>query len=180
MDLIAVVFAGFAAPFVLEAIRKGFEAELFTPIMPAPQAQLVAGSISGFEYPNVFITGFAIAFVGEIVNSLLRDKYKNRVMLMPMGIGLFLGLALAIPLAIGSLIRAYIDRNYRHLYHSGILVAAGVMGGEGIAGFGFGALRTAGVGDEGGLLLLGVFGVVLMIALSSLYRIKKYHNVKTS
>ncbi|MEE9171215.1 MAG: OPT/YSL family transporter [bacterium] len=165
VDLIAVIFAGLAAPFVLEAIRKGFESQLFTDIMPAPQATLVAGSVFGFEYPKIFITGFVVAFVGEILNSILPDKYKSKVLLMPMGIGLFLGLGLAIPLAVGSLIRAYIDQKYSHLYHAGILIAAGVMGGEGIAGFGFGALRTAGLGNEGGWVLLGMFGLIFVLGI---------------
>ncbi|TDI95359.1 MAG: hypothetical protein E2O76_13515, partial [Caldithrix sp.] len=131
VDIIAVIFAGAAAPFVLQTIRSGFADQLFTPAMPAPQAQLVASSIFGFEYPLMFAAGFVLAFLGEISNRFLPDKFKNRVPLMPAGIGLFLGLGLAIPLAVGSLIRAYIDRRRPDLYQSGLLIAAGVMGGEG-------------------------------------------------
>jgi uncharacterized oligopeptide transporter (OPT) family protein len=166
VDLIAVVFAGFAAPFVLESIRKGFAETLFTPVMPAPQAQLVAGSIFGFQYPMVFAAGFALAFLGEITNRFLPDKYKNKLLLMPMGIGLFLGLGLAIPIAIGALIRAYLDRNFSHLYHAGLLIAAGIMGGEGIAGFSAGALTSLGLSYEfGASMLLVVFLIFLVISL---------------
>jgi uncharacterized oligopeptide transporter (OPT) family protein len=165
VDLIAVVFAGIAAPLVMETIRAGFANDLFTPVMPAPQAQLVAGRIFGFEYPRVFILGFAIAFVLEIVNSFLPPRFKNKVLMMPLGIGLFLGMALAIPIALGSLIRAYVDKKYSHLYQAVLLIAAGVMGGEGIAGFSAGALTTLGFNFRtGAFYLLAVFGVILLVA----------------
>ncbi len=169
VDIIAVIFAGFAAPFVLETIHKAFANELFTTAMPAPQAQLVAGSIFGFAYPGAFITGFALAFLGEMSNRFLPARFKNKVLWMPMGIGLFLGLGLAIPLALGALIRAYIDRNHSHLYHSGLLIAAGVMGGEGIAGFSAGALTTLGLDYKFGATILATFFVVILFIV-----IKKY------
>jgi uncharacterized oligopeptide transporter (OPT) family protein len=166
VDLIAVIFAGLAAPFVMETIRAGFANELFTPVMPAPQAQLVAGSIFGFEYPRVFILGFVIAFVFEIANSFLTPRFKNKVLIMPVGIGLFLGMGLAIPIALGSLIRAYVDRKHSDLYHAVLLIAAGVMGGEGIAGFSAGALTTMGLNFKtGSFSLLIVFGGILMVSL---------------
>lgn len=166
VDLIAVVFAGIAAPFVMETIRTGFANELFTPVMPAPQAQLVAGSIFGFEYPRVFILGFAIAFGFEIAGSFLPQRYRNKILIMPLGIGLFLGMALAIPIALGSLIRAYVDKKYSNLYQAVLLIAAGVMGGEGIAGFSAGALTTAGLKfTTGAFSLFAVFGVILLVAL---------------
>lgn len=166
VDMIAVLFSGFAAPFVLETIRRGFASTLFTPVMPAPQAQLVAGSIFGFEYPWVFAAGFGIAFLGEIGQRFLPENWRNKLLLMPMGIGLFLGLGLAIPIALGALIRAFIDRKYSYLYHSGLLIAAGIMGGEGIAGFGAGALTTLGLSFKwGSFILLAIFCVILLISL---------------
>lgn len=174
VDIIAVIFAGVAAPFVLETIQSGFADQLFTPAMPAPQAQLVAGSIVGFEYPLMFAAGFALAFVGEISNRFLPDKFKNRVPLMPAGIGLFLGLGLAIPLAVGALIRAYIDRSRPDLYQSGLLIAAGVMGGEGIAGFSAGALTTVGLNYKtGAFMLMSAFVVILLVSLMNILRKQK-------
>ncbi|MFQ5751983.1 MAG: OPT/YSL family transporter [bacterium] len=166
VDIIAVIFAGFAAPFVLETIHKGFAKELFTPVMPAPQAQLVAGSIFGFEYPGVFAAGFVLAFAAELSNRFLPLRFRNKLLLMPMGIGLFLGMGLALPIAVGALIRTYIEKNHVYLYHAGLLIAAGVMGGEGIAGFTAGALTTAGVNFKSGAFsLLLIFAVMLLIAL---------------
>ena len=151
IDVLTAAVSGLVAPLVLEAMRRGFAHSLFTPAMPAPQAQLVAGSIFGFEYPKVFLAGFILAFSGEM---LLPQRIKERWMLMPMGIGLFLGMGLAIPLLIGAMIRHYLDKRHAHLYHAGLLIAAGVMGGEGIAGFTAGALTAVGWSYQFGARIL--------------------------
>ncbi|MFQ5706963.1 MAG: OPT/YSL family transporter [bacterium] len=170
VDLIAVLVAGFAAPFVLESIRRGFADTLFTAVMPAPQAQLVAGSIFGFEFPAVFLAGFVLAFLAEVGNTLLPQKYKNKVLVMPFGIGLFLGLGLALPIALGSLIRVYVDRKFSHWYQTGLLIAAGIMGGEGIAGFSAGALTTFGLSFKlGSFLLSAIFAVVFLFSLKQVF-----------
>jgi uncharacterized oligopeptide transporter (OPT) family protein len=163
IDLITVIVSGFAAPFVFEIIREAFSGILFTPAMPAPQARLVAGSIIGFEHPMIFLTGFTIAFVGEIANKFFAEKYKNRLLWMPFGIGLFLGLGLALPIAIGSMIRLRMDKKYPAYYHSGILIAAGIMGAEGIAGFSAGALTISGLSFTISSMILAIFFVILFI-----------------
>ena len=169
IDLITVVVAGAAAPFVLELIRTGFADTLFTQETPAPQAQLVAGSIFGFTYPKVFIAGFVIAFVFEMVNLFLPPRLQNKALLMPLGIGLFLGLRMAIPLAIGALIKIIIDKKYGDQYHTGILVAAGIMGGEGIAGFLAAGLTTAGLAFATGVYILLIPFTLLAILAAVLY-----------
>ncbi len=171
VDLITAAVAGFVAPLVLEAVRRGFADQLFTPAMPAPQSQLVAGSIFGFDYPRVFLAGFFIAFFGELINQFLPARFKDRLMLMPFGIGLFLGLGLAIPLAAGAVIRRYIDARHPQLYHAGLLAAAGVMGGEGIAGFTAGALTAVGWSYRtGAYVLIALFSAVTLLALVPLLR----------
>jgi uncharacterized oligopeptide transporter (OPT) family protein len=171
VDVITVLCAGLAAPLVLETIRHGFGEALFTPAMPAPQAQMVAGSIFGFEFPWVFAAGFAMAFLWEISQRLMPPKFKDRILLMPLGIGLFLGLGLAIPLALGASIRALVDRKASHLYTSGVLIAAAIMGGEGLAGFSAGALAAAGLEFQtGALFLLAGFGIIAVIAIWQIFR----------
>jgi uncharacterized oligopeptide transporter (OPT) family protein len=166
IDLIAVVCAGLAAPFVLELIKESFGTQLFTPLMPAPQARLVAGSIFGFQYPHVFLTGLGLAFLLEILNAFLPSQYRNKILLMPLGIGLFLGMGLAIPLALGAMIRVIVDKKLESSYHTGLLVAAGIMGGEGIAGFTAGALTTTGIGyTSSAYALLALFLVAGLISL---------------
>ena len=145
IDLIAVVFAAAAAPFVLEVIKKGYLNIMFTPQMPAPQAQLVAGSITGFAFPKVFLTGLLIGVAVEIFYAVLK-KYGKKInfSMMPLGIGMFLGLAISIPLFIGGLIRVFADKKWPKKSHLGIIVAAAIMGGEGIAGFLLAAIFVGG------------------------------------
>jgi uncharacterized oligopeptide transporter (OPT) family protein len=177
VDLITVIFAGLAAPFVFDIIYRGFSQQFFTTLIPAPQAQLVAGSIFGFRYPGIFFTGFGIGFVAEIVNSFLPARYKNQLLWMPLGIGLFLGLGLALPILLGALIRFYMERRRENLIHAGLLVAAGIMGGEGIAGFGAGAITIAGIGYETGAQYL-IFIFVLIILLALVFNIKSLYKNK--
>jgi uncharacterized oligopeptide transporter (OPT) family protein len=168
VDLLAVIAAGLAAPFVLELIKKSFADQLFTPLMPAPQARLVAGSIFGFQYPHVFLAGLGFTFLFEIANAFLPQKRRNNVLMMPLGIGLFLGMGLAIPMAIGATIRLIVDKKYPNVHHPALLIAAGVMGGEGIAGFTAGALTTTGLPYvTGAKILLGLLLVVGLMAMKS-------------
>jgi uncharacterized oligopeptide transporter (OPT) family protein len=172
VDLIAVIVAGLLAPFVLGFIIDAYGSEFFTPAMPAPQAQLVAGSIIGFPQPLAFFTGFIIAFVWIFLETLT----KRRAPILPMvfGIGLFLGPVLGILLAIGGVIRHFTDRKSAGLFAAaGIITAAGVMGGEGIAGLGHKAMLVVGVDSllSAGLLF-GMFGIVLLASLAFRRRMK--------
>ncbi len=166
VDIVAVVFTGIAAPFVLKIITDGFQEHLFTPAMPAPQAQMVAGSIFGFDYPLVFAGGFAVAFVAQILYRFLPVALKSKVLLMPFGIGLFLGLGLALPLALGAVIRVVVDRRRPASYYAGLVLAAGIMGGEGFAGFAAGALTVFGLDfSTGAFILMAIAGTVGIAAL---------------
>ncbi|TFG97622.1 MAG: hypothetical protein E4H13_10785 [Calditrichales bacterium] len=164
VDIITVIVTGLAAPFVFELIRQAFANTLFTEAMPAPQAQLVAGSIIGFEHPEIFVLGFAVAFLGEMINHFLTGRLKNMLMWMPFGIGLFLGPGLALPLAIGAIVNIWIQRKKPELYHSGILLAAGIMGAEGIAGFSAGAFTVSGLNLYNSSLMLAVLFLLVGVA----------------
>ncbi len=162
VDMITVIVAGILAPVVLYIITTAYGSEFFTQAMPAPQAQLVAGSIFGFANPMIFYTGFAIAFIWIIIESLV--KKKAPILPMVFGIGLFLGPVLGILLAIGGLIRYYTDKKKTNIYAAGVVVAAGIMGGEGIAGFGSAALFIGGIPMATALwLMMGLFIPILLI-----------------
>ena len=90
---------------------------------------------------------------------------------MPLGIGLFLGMGLAIPIMIGSVIRYFIDRKRPLWYHHGLLIAAGLMGGEGITGFSAGALTISGMSYKSGALFIML--VLLLILSISIFYISK-------
>ena len=163
VDFITVTVVGFISPFLFEIIRQGFSNQLFTPAMPAPQARLVAESIIGFEHPERFIIGFSIAFLGELTNYLLPEKLKNRFLWMPFGIGLFLGPGLAIPIALGAVLNIWINKKRPNLFHTGILIAAGIMGAEGIAGFSAGALTIFGMDFRTTSFILIILFIVIFL-----------------
>lgn len=139
VDIIAVIVAGLAGPFVLEVIKRGFFDVIFTEVMLAPQAQMVASSISGFSHPYMFLVGFVFVLIFEFFRYFKKVKYSS----MPFGIGMFLGLGLSLMLFIGGLLKLFF-KNKR--YDNKMLIgAAGLMAGEGIAGFVFSALFAFGI-----------------------------------
>jgi len=166
VDMIAVIVAGLLAPFVLGMIVDAYGSDFFTPLMPAPQAQMVAGSIFGFAHPWAFCIGFLLSFVWVV----LENVTKRRAPVIPMvfGIGLFLGIMLGLLLAIGGMIRYLTDRKKFGIFSAaGVVLAAGVMGGEGIAGFSSKAMYVAGVpGFVSNVIMFGIFISVLVLALA--------------
>ncbi|MGC1120450.1 MAG: OPT/YSL family transporter [Candidatus Methanofastidiosia archaeon] len=167
VDFICAIAAGIMAPFILKIIVEGYSTIMFTPEMPAPQAVLVAGSIFGFKYPSVFMTGFGIAFVLEVLQRATKKSLP--ISFMAFGIGMFLGLTFGFLFFIGGIIRWYTDRKAPHVTEEGILTAAGLMGGEGIAGFVSGAIFVAGASRVMSLQALFVVFAVLLVITTGLY-----------
>jgi len=164
VDLVCVIAAGVVVPFVLHTILGGYSDVLFTPAMPAPQATLVARSLFGFRYWPAFLAGLGIALGLEVARRF--SAFRNPIALMPFGIGMFLGMEMAIPLAIGGLFRHLVERRYPDKGSGGLMVAAGLLGGEGLAGFALAALIVAGIGKGvASLALVAVFVPLLAIAL---------------
>jgi len=170
IDFITALCSGLAAPLVFELIYRTFQHDFFTAAMPAPQAAMVAGSIRGFAHPFAFAGGFVLAFFAETILHFLADQYRRKIWLMPLGIGLFLGLGLALPLATGGLIRAYMDRRFPDKYTLVLLVAAGIMGGEGLAGFGIAGIVSVGAPfKESAQALISLFGLVALVSCAGLW-----------
>lgn len=165
VDLIAVVFAGLATPFVLDMIHKSYSAELFTQAMPATQATLVANSISGFAYPYVFLLGFGIALGWELVLVGLL-KRKSPISMMAFGIGMFIGFALSIPFAIGGFVRYLVEKRRPNWTEAGMIACAGVMGGVGVGGFARGAMIIGGFGSIADSVIAVFFGALVVIGVA--------------
>lgn len=166
VDTITACVAGLSVPWFLDLVMRGFSHELFTAAMPAPQSQLVAGSIMGFAHPHAFLVGFAVGGATELVNRLLVRRGKPPLLAMPFGIGLFLGLGMAIPLVVGSILAFLVQKKSTRTQHVGMLIAASVMGGESTAGFLAGSMTTFGIAYTNAVfLLMGIFVCVGGISL---------------
>ena len=140
--------------------------------MPAPQAQLVANSIFGFAYPQAFFLGLVIAFLIVIAQKI----FKKGLFVLPMvaGIGLFLGLTLGMLLAVGGIIKYLVDKKFSTLSYSVMLAAAGVIGGEGIAGFSLAAFYVAGISAAP---YLGIAFVLLLLVAIHMMLVSKKQEV---
>ena len=94
------------------------------------------------------------------------------ILLIPIGIGIFLGWPLSFVIALGGVIRGWVDRSRPDWVRAGVVLAAGVMGGEGIVGFVTATLATATPIDVTIFRLTGA-GVLLLAAISILWRRRK-------
>ena len=169
VDIITVIITGLCAPFVFVLVQRGFTDMLFSAQMPAPQAQLVANSISGFQHPYIFTLGFIIAFIGEFINRLLAENSGKSILWMPFGIGLFLGPALAIPIALGAVIAFLVLKYQPTGYQKGIVFAASIMGAEGITGFSAGALTILDLQRSEISLILGAIFILILLSSGIMY-----------
>jgi uncharacterized oligopeptide transporter (OPT) family protein len=164
VDLIAVVVAGLLAPFVFQGILKVYAGEFFTSSMPAPQAQIVASAISGFQNFFVFLFGFFVAFIWVLFENIFNKK--TPVLPMVFGIGFFLGPTLGILLGIGGLLRDFVEKKFNYLVGVGLIISAGVMGGETISGIVSKVMLISGYGAYSFPLLLVLFVLFFVFALN--------------
>ncbi len=112
-----------------------------SPQMPAPQATLLAliakGVISG-DLPYVL---FGIGIMIGVVLAILR------IPILPMALGVYLPLSLSTATMVGGLVRAYVDSKNadESTGQRGILLAAGLVGGDACVGILIALLTVAGV-----------------------------------
>ncbi len=110
--------------------------------LKAPQATLFASITKAIfgsgELPvNMVIYG---AFLGGIIIIVDRLFFKNkrfRLHLMPLAVGIYLPVTLAVPILFGGLIRAYVERKRGVIEESkdqGVLLSSGFIAGEAVMG----------------------------------------------
>lgn len=166
VDLVAVLALLPAIPVMLWLLQGTFARDLFSATLPAPQAKMVYNTLSGLiDYRAFFVAmGAALVVDGLQHRRIRRSGRQPVILLIPLGIGIFLGWALSFTIALGGLIYVWVRRSRPDRLHAGIVVAAGIMGGEGIVGF-FGALAAS--AEAGNLVLprLVAAGLLLVITL---------------
>jgi uncharacterized oligopeptide transporter (OPT) family protein len=172
-DLFAVVMIIPVMPILIGIIKNTLAPELFTPDLPAPQAKLVYNTFSGLIHLPTFFGAMGAAVILE---GLMRRINRRRsradgavpILFIPFGIGIFLGWPLSFVIALGGAIRAWIDRSYPAWVRAGVVLAAGIMGGEGIVGFMTATVATTDLVNLTWFRLIGaavLLGIVLVVLL---------------
>ena len=132
-ELISVVVSSMAIGGILYLLNAAWgygSSEL-----PAPQATLmkmVVEGVMGGNLPwNLVFAGVALAVAAEILT----------IPVLPFAVGLYLPIHLSTPMAVGGLVRLWIEKkrgeeeeNQKQMIESGILYSSGLIAGEGLIG----------------------------------------------
>lgn len=136
VDFISVIFGGAVATMAMFVVLHSYINIILKLPSVAFQSKLVAAVLRSAEQPITFYIGLVLGLLAGLMQSV-SERARNIVSLvLPFGIGMFLGLTLAIPIIIGGLISIiYKDRE------KGIIIASGLLAGEGLSGFIIGAIN---------------------------------------
>jgi len=138
--IIGGVVSAFFIPLVLTLLHKAYGIGTG---LKAPQANLFA-SISksvfgeGTMPMNMVMIGVALAIVCILIDSLYLAKKnsKFRIYIMPVAVGIYLPVTLAVPIFIGGLIRYFVNKKHfmEESKDPGILFSSGLIAGESLMG----------------------------------------------
>lgn len=172
-DLWAVLVLIPAVPVMLGLIQGPLAANLFTAELPAPQAKIVYNSLAGLIDYRAFFGAMAAAMILEGIqySAIRKGGGDPIILLIPLGIGIFLGWALSFTIAVGGIIYAGVRRTRPNWLQPGIVVAAGVMGGEGIVGFASAMAMSTGSQNLAPLRIIGstvLAALAVIVILASL------------
>lgn len=146
--------------------------------LPAPQATLMASLTKGvFEGTvpwDMIGVGIAVAIVLIIIDEVLRAKgSKFRTPVMPVAVGIYLPLGLGVPIFIGGILRALVEKRYatKEGTDAGTIGAAGIIAGEALMGIILAGLIVSGVSLQSPFSsdILGF--IVLILVMAWLFRI---------
>ncbi len=137
VQIFGVVAASFVIAPILTLLHKAYGIGTGEPgALQAPQASLFASIVKGLftkggELPwNMVIIGGVLAIALIIIDEFLKSKKSSfRTYVMPVAVGIYLPLSLAVPILIGGIIRKTVKQA-----NKGILVSSGLIAGEAIAG----------------------------------------------
>jgi len=149
MQILSVLAASLVAGVGLSVLFEAYGVWPNSPVgignpsgsLPAPQSTIVNLFVTsmlgerGLPNPGAFWGGFAVGFILQAIGSLLvLLGRKVTISAFSFGIGVFLPMQISLPIFIGGVIRLFADRRGADPQR-GDLIAASMMGGEGIVGF---------------------------------------------
>ncbi len=138
-QIIGVVIPAFVIAPVLALLHNAYT---IGEGLKAPQATLFASITKALfgngELPvNMVIYGAIFGVVVILIDSLFLKGKKFRLHLMPLAVGIYLPVTLAVPIFIGGLIRFFVDRKRSVKDESrdkGVLLSSGFIAGEAMMG----------------------------------------------
>ncbi|MEM8963282.1 MAG: oligopeptide transporter, OPT family [Acidobacteriota bacterium] len=177
-ELIAAVIAAFFFAPILTLLHKGVGIGTGEPgSLLAPQAALFASLTDGFfgdgGLPwNMIGIGCAIGVALIVTNKILEATGSGfRTHVMPVAVGIYLPMSLAVPIFIGGLLRFLISRKREEVSEArdqGILFGSGLIAGEALMGISLAALVALNVdlpievlGDHIWISSLLIFGGIV-------------------
>lgn len=123
--------------------------------LKAPQATLFASITKAIfgagELPyNMIAIGAVLGILVLFIDKFFCEKRgKTRLHLMPIAVGIYLPVTLAVPMFLGGLIRYFKDKrdgeSELEAHDGGVLVSSGIIAGEAIMGIGIAVLLTLGI-----------------------------------
>lgn len=137
-QLVSVVTSALVLGVVLTALHTTYG--IGTVNLPAPQAVALAGIVKSGTLTGPLLWG---GVAGGLL-CLVSLFTGHGILPIALGIGLYAPIELSLPLFLGGLLRAWADR--RESTEPGRLLAAGAIGGEGLAGAALALGRLAGAG----------------------------------
>ena len=103
--------------------------------LPAPQAYAVSRMISGLPDVTAFLAGLVLGVILYLLN----------VPGMTLGIGIYLPMTISAAVFIGGVIR-WIETKRGIKSDKGMIIASGMLGGEGVAGVTIAILKVFSIG----------------------------------
>lgn len=144
----AIIFAGMSG-FVLSMLHSAYT--IGSPELPSPATSVIAVLVEGIFTGNLpwglIIIGAVIGLICELMS----------IPSLPFAIGLYLPVHLSVPIFIGGVIRALMEKRNKDIHH-GTLFSSGLVAGDAIIGIIVAMLTTAGLADK--IAFGGDFGSV--------------------
>lgn len=145
--------------------------------LKAPQATLFASITKALfgkgDIPmDIVAMGIVLGIIILIVDGVLKSKKsKFRCHLMPLAVGIYLPVTLAVPMLVGGLIRYFIDKKRNasekenESTDGGILLSSGIIAGEAVMGIVVSILLVMGIKPAIGGIGHGIQEVMSLVAL---------------
>ncbi len=148
-QFVGVIVPAFAIAPILTLLHNAYGIGTDAPgALRAPQATLFASIAEAMfgstDLPwNMVWIGAGIAVALLILDTFLeRAGSRFRAHVMPVAVGIYLPLALMVPIFLGGVISSLLKRRSKGALHNGVLIGSGLIAGEAIAGILIAVPRT--------------------------------------